>query len=709
MRNTEVVEGMRRGGARTVAAVALALSTALVAPVIGAQHLLAPAQAEEPLDLAEQVYDPAGALTGGEAEVEQALQTLEEEAGLQLFVVYVDTFEGAGDNSGAQWATATYDASGMGGNDVLLAVAVEDRKYGTAVALSSPLSESQVAQVEADYIEPALGEEDWVGAVEAAVEGYRQVSAEGSEGPGTGYPRDSPGGLGTGGGGGIGIPWGFLVPFLMVGGFAVLSSRGNKAARRGGETGREAGPEPVVARGMPTQELQRLAAEALVGLDNAVRSADEELSFAEAQFGQQRTTQFREVLTQARAQAQEAFRIRQELDDADREPEPVERTMLGQIIELSHAARGAVEARTAEFADLRSLQDRVPELLDQLDVRRSEVAARLPVADQEIQGLAARFPAPALVTVRRQRDQAGGLLDSVDGFIEAGRGALGTGDRESAVAAARAAEESLGQAARLLDQISAAGADLGNSTEALATAIGSITADIQDAGRLAPRDPTVAQAVARAREAVAEGQTARRGGDPLGALAALDSAEHDLDTVLQPMRDAVAHGDKMRRDFDLRVERVGARLHSIDETIATRRGAVERGARTRISEALRLFDQAQATAREDTVQAASLLNRAEQLGERALAEADQDVDRWQGGGDYGGMGGFGGSYGHRHGSRGIDVGSLILGGILSGGSHSGGWGGGSRGGSFGSGGSFGGGGFGGGFGGGGGRGSGGRF
>ena len=178
------------------------------------------------------------------------------------------------------------------------------------------------------------------------------------------------------------------------------------------------------------------------------------------------------------------------------------------------------------------------------------------------------------------------------------------------------------------------------------------------------------------------GQEAGRGGDPLAALAALDSAEHDLDTVLQPRRQAEEHQDKMRRDFDQRVARVGARLRSIDETIATRRGAVDSGARTRISEALRLFDQAQAVAGEDVNQAAGLLNRAEQLGERALAQANDDVDRWSGPGP------------QLRGHQGIDIGSLVLGGILLGG---GGRGGGSWGGSSG------------GFGGGGGFGSGGRF
>lgn len=200
------------------------------------------------------------------------------------------------------------------------------------------------------------------------------------------------------------------------------------------------------------------------------------------------------------------------------------------------------------------------------------------------------------------------------------------------------------------------------------------------------------------------GQQARTSGDPLRALAELDAAEHDLDTLLAPLRDAEEHTTRMRENFTQRVARVGARLRSIDETIRTRRGAVNSGARTRISEALRVFDEAQRVAGDDPTTAMALLTRAEQLGEQALTEAQNDLDSW------GGSGGFGGGYGGRR-AGGIDPLSVILGGILLGGGgghrHSGGWGGG--GGFGGGGGGFGGGGFGGGSFGGGGNFGGGRF
>lgn len=652
-----------------------AVLTGLLLCVPGAAAL-----AEPPLDLPDQVYDPAGALEGGDEEVQAALERAQQEAGVQLFVAFVDSFDG---RSGAEWAQQTYDTSGMGGDDVLLAVAVQDRRYGSAAHESGPVGPGQVAAVEQEYVQPALGQEDWVGAVAAAADGYTEVVADG------GGQARSGGGAVAPSAPSVGLGWLLLVPLLAVGASALVSMRGNKSARRHPHAGQQVPAEPEERRGLSTPELQRQAAAALVSLDDELRSAQEELDFAEAQFGRERTEPFRQAIEGAREQARQAFAIRQELDDDVAEPEPVARTMLGQLLTLAASAQETIERHAEQFATLRSVRERVPQVLEDLAGRSGEVGQRLPAARQTLEGLAARHPEAALGTVRTHLEQADDLVESAQQFVVAGRAALERGDRESAVEAARAAEESLGQAVRLLAAIERAGEDLDNARESLARAIGALQADIQDAERLAPADPSVRAAVQHAREVIAQAQQ-RREGDPLAQLARLDEAEYDLDALLEPARDAAEHRAKQQRDFQARVDRVGARLRSIDETIGTRRGAVAAGARTRISEALRLYDQAQQVAADDPARAAGLLNRAEQLGERALVEADRDLDRFSGPGGSG----YGGVRGGRHHSHDV-LGALVLGGILSGGGrrHHGGWGtGGGFGGSFGSGGGFGGGG-----------------
>lgn len=706
--------GLRRATATAAAGLGLGLATALGA--------LPAAADEEPLNLEGPIYDPVDALTPEEEEqAAQEIEDFRDETGLQLFVAYVDTFtEGGSEVNGQTWAEATSDASGMGNGDVLLAVAIDQGFYGLGDP-GSTFDQSQLDIIQLEDVEPALREGDWAGAISGAIEGFTREHGGGGSVPsggaldeGGGYQpdpvwQDTDRGLGTGFNGLL-----FFAPVLFFVGSGLISRIGKKNRRTGGGSGSTGGTAypPAGNPGVSLQDLQRQASEALVGMDNAVRSAQEELAFAEAQFGTQRTEQFREVLGRAKEAAKEAFSLRQQLDDDREEPEQVERSMLGRIVELTTTSRRTLDEHTQEFATLRSLQDRAPEFLKELSTRLAETRERMPAAEQEVKGLAARHPAEALRTVQDNFTQADNLLDSADGFIRAGEQSLQRDDRAAAVAAARAAEEAIGQSTVLLEQISRADAELANSAEELSRRVASLSSDLQDVARLAPKEPVVAQAADRARRAIEEAQSARTSGDPLRAIAELDAAEHHLDTLLQPMRDSEAHLSKMRENFTQRVSRVGARLRSINETISTRRGAVSSGARTRISEALRVFDEAQRVSQSDPNAAMGLLTRAEQLGEQALTEAQNDLSSW------GGSGGMGG-YGRGHRSAGIDPWSVILGGLILGGGnghrHTGGWGGGgSFGGGFGGGGGggFGGGGFGGGsFGGGGGGGnfSGGRF
>ena len=106
------------------------------------------AAAAPPVSVTGQITDEADVLSSGdESEVQAALEELQAEDGTQLYVVYVDSFDGT---EGSAWAQQTYERSGMGGDDVLLAVAVEDRRYGTWVSEESGLSESDDQQVRVD-------------------------------------------------------------------------------------------------------------------------------------------------------------------------------------------------------------------------------------------------------------------------------------------------------------------------------------------------------------------------------------------------------------------------------------------------------------------------------------------------------------------------------------------------------------------------------
>ena len=66
------------------------------------------AMADAPFRLEEQVVDRVGALSGNESQVDDALEQLRAEDGTQLFVVFVNSFDGA---SGKNWTQSTAERS----------------------------------------------------------------------------------------------------------------------------------------------------------------------------------------------------------------------------------------------------------------------------------------------------------------------------------------------------------------------------------------------------------------------------------------------------------------------------------------------------------------------------------------------------------------------------------------------------------------------
>ncbi|MEE6297339.1 TPM domain-containing protein [Georgenia wangjunii] len=655
-----------------------------------------PAAAEPPTNLAAEITDTAGVL-GDTGEIEEALDELQAETGVQLFVVYVDTFDGM---DRVAWTEETFELSDMGSGDAILAVAVEDRSYylGGDTAI---VSEAVYDEVAVRWVEPELGQDDWEGAAVAAAEGLQEA--------------DGQGGGAAGGSSSVGISFGtiLLVGFAIIAvimGISWLSSRGRKGQPAAGRGEQPAQLPPDHPLNLPTEELNKRAGSALVAVDDAVRSSEEELAFAQAQFGLQATDEFTAALQEAKQRASRAFTVRQLLDDDQPETEPQARQMMAEILTLCDEVADVLTAQATRFAELRDMQSRAPEVLSEMEQRAGEVARRVGGARTALDALARRYPPEALASVSRNPDQAEALLAAARDAVAQGRAELAEDDdRAAAVAMASTAQDAIGQAVKLLDAVARAGDDLASAAGRLDTALASISSDLQDAERLAPRDPHVQARAVEARRAFEQGQAARQGGDPLAALDRLADAESALDAALEPSRERSEHEARARSQLNQRMASLTAKIRAISDFIDTRRGAVGTEARTRLSEASRLAQEANALAATDPVGALALVQQADHLAQAAQQLAERDANSFQG--PFGPGGGYGGGR-----SGGLDVGSLILGGILlgGGGRHSGwGGGGGFGGGGFGGGGGgFGGGGFGGGgggFGGGGFGGGGGRF
>jgi len=73
----------------------------------------------------------------------------------------------------------------MGTNDILLAVATDDRQYQVRVTPGFALTDSQLSDVQLNSIEPALRDSDWAGAALSAAEGL-EAGVSGQSQPDTG-------------------------------------------------------------------------------------------------------------------------------------------------------------------------------------------------------------------------------------------------------------------------------------------------------------------------------------------------------------------------------------------------------------------------------------------------------------------------------------------------------------------------------------------
>jgi len=654
--------------------------------VLGTAALLAltggPALAEEPFRLEDQVVDEAG-VVGDQSDIDAALDELQTEDGTQLFVVFVDSFDGL---TSREWLSQTGELSGLGGNDALLAVAVDDSNYGFTVPDGADVTASEADQLAGQAVEPEFSDGDW----EAGVVAFADILRTG-EAPDTG---DS-------GGGGALLVLG-AIAVVGGGGYLLARSRRRKRAALPPPTQRIERPDPYA--GTSTEELQGRASNALLELDEAVKRSQLDLDYARVQYGEEAVTGFDKALAQSRDEVSRAFTIRQQLDDDIPEDEPTTREMLGEILRLTAAADARLDEQAEAFTKLRDLENTAPQALEALAPRIAQLRDRVPQEEARLAELQRRYAPSAVASVAENPAQAVARLDAADAEVAEARGALAAGTPGPAVGDIRAAEDAVAQTVTLLDGITRIATDLEAVTGRIAATRAETEKDLAEArsmvaeGNRAELGPQISRAEAALTSADAQLRPADGSlPDPLAALRQLEEADIALEQALSVARDAQAQ--RRRAEASLQTALLTARstIDAAGDFINTRRGAVGPEARTRLAEARRHLELAAEVGRDDPVRALGEAHRAGALAQEALDLAQDDVGRWNDGYGPRGPGGFGGGFGGGYRRGGVDLGSLVLGGILLGGGRGGGFGGGFGGGGFGgSGGGGGGGGFGGG-------------
>ena len=598
------------------------------------------------------VLDSADVLSSAEeAEVQARMTRLAERTGLDLWVVYVDEFTQPA--AAVDWANETANLNNLGPHQYVLAVAVDARAfYLSGDVDDGALAAARMTAIEQDRPQPQLAAGEYAAAADAAAAGIESAAQDAEPTP----PQPA--------GSGPDVALIALVVFLVLalgGGLVWLWLRRRARTRATAATAAE-----------NLDGLTRQAGSALVATDDAIKTSEQELGFARAQFGEAAAAPFAEVLARAKNDLDRAFTISQQLDDDVPETDDERRAGYIEILRLCASADEALDAKAAAFDELRAVESDAPGALARARQRHAAVEAALEGASRDADALRQRYADDALATIADNPAQARARLDLATEQFAAAESAITAGATGEAAVAIRAGESAVAQAEGLERAIASLTADLATSEQRAAALVAEIEGDLAAAAALPDPDGRVAGAVASARAHLDSGRAALTPPrtSPLRALAALEQGNTAIDTVLREAQDEAERRRRAEAQLDTVLVQARAQVSATEEFISARRGAIGPTARTRLAEAGAALVQAEQLRAVDPASALTSAQRAAELAGHAASLAQNDV----------------GAFGASRGGGGSDMMGAILGGIavnalLGGGSRSrGGFGGGGLGG-----------------------------
>ena len=639
----------------------LARLFSLIAAVFAVATLVAPSvAAEQPFRLPDYVTDNSGALDDRQlAEVQKAVDQLYTDRRIRLWVVYVESFA---PKSGFDWTQQTYKMSDLSDQDALLAVATVDRSYGFVVpSAAAGGSSTKVDNIRRDRIVPALTNGDWAGAAKAAADGLADINK-------------------PSGGGSVSLaPLVILVGIgLVVIGALMLWSRRRRRQRHEADVAAAKlldPTDPAALASVPLGALDDLSRSLVVDVDNAVRTSANELVLAVEEFGESQTATFAAAVDSARTTLQQAFAVRQKLDDTVPEPLPERRDLLTRVVVSAAKANRELEAQTESFHQMRDLVFNAPERLDALTRRLVDVTAQINPSEQKLTELRGEFAESALASVSRNVTAATERLEFAEKAIGRGRELAAkpvAGEVGELVDCVRGAESALQQANTMLDAVDSAASDIRRAVSALPSAIEDIQRGITSAAeQLAGGGLGKSAELSSARDAAVKAVTNAQSvgaADPLGAFTQLTQADADLDRLLATVAEEREAAERLTRSYEQALFTAQSRVRSVSDYIDTRRGSIGPEARTRYNEAVRQLEAAQSKSSTNITEAIAHANGASMLAAQAQQLANDDVQA--------GQRQYNSRYRGGQSDMGAMVGGIILGNILSGGFGGGGFGGG---------------------------------
>ncbi|MCU1528765.1 MAG: hypothetical protein JWP75_2528 [Frondihabitans sp.] len=630
----------KAGGRAILVGLMLAFAAVFAGPAVAA-HATAPVELNGAY-----VLDQSNVLSAADkATITKSLDKLSKDRGITLLVIYVPTFTSPSQSS--EWGAKTADLNSLGTNDILLSVATQTRLYDVSKDSNSTLTTAQLASIEKNALVPQLKAANWAAAATATADGIDKATG----------PADLTW---------IPITIGVLVVIAIIVFLVVFLLRRRRSAG-------------IAQKNAASQaELDRQAAGLLIGIDDQITQATQEVGFALAQFGEAAAAPFAQAVDSAKDKARQAFELRQKLDDDIPDTAEEKRAWTEQIIELCQGAHADIEAQSEAYDKLRASEATVAEDTAALRTDAAADQARIAASTTTLSTLSSTYSARAVASITQNPPQATQLLQFVEQMATEAEGQIQADNKGEAVGSVQQGRQALVQIDQLLGAIDKASESLSTAQASIAAASTDLRSDIEAAQKVpaggAPQGSDLPGAIAEVQAALGFADATHD--DPLAVLDRLTAANTKIDTAMAAVRDAEVSRQRAQAALDQSLLTARSQISAARDFIETRRGAISAGPRTRLSEAERHLSSAVSVATTDPQRALAEAQQASALAQAAAGDANDVVGRF----DQQGMVGGGGLVGGRGGSSNLGgiLAGVVIGGLLNGGG--GGFGGGGGGG-----------------------------
>ncbi|MEO7007050.1 MAG: hypothetical protein ABI275_00085 [Terrimesophilobacter sp.] len=367
----------------------------------------------------------------------------------------------------------------------------------------------------------------------------------------------------------------------------------------------------------------------LVRVDDAIKSSEDELGFAIAQFGEEKTKGFAAAISTARQQLTEAFALQQRLDDSSPDSATQKGEWNARIIHLCQGAQAGLDAQQEQFDRMRRLEKNAPANLESVRDSIAGAGIRLSATEQTAATLTSDYAASAIASVAENLDAARQYLIRANVAAQAADSRVADQKGGAAADLIREAEDCVLRADHLLEAIDSAATTLGTAAAAVAELLVSTRTNAEEARatRDSPADADAAEQVGRAltlvERVLGELSAPRQHTDPVADLNRLREANAALDTAMASARNQQRRLDGARTALVGALVAARSQISATSDFIATRRGAIGSEARTRLAEARRLLTLAEAET--DPVTALDTARRSATYSRDADALARYDV------------------------------------------------------------------------------------